>query len=402
MLLKQNNIDNSNPAVILGMYETGLSVGRSIGRKGINVFGLDHKIDTGFYSKYITAFLCPHPLFEEKLFIEFLIDFSKQFEIPPVLFIAADEFLEAFYNNRELINEYYLNNIPENNILRLAFHKYELAEKAKQNDIPIPDTYYFSGNTRLHDIISKLDFPFIIKADNVNEWRYKINSNTKTYLIRSSQDLLDILDKLNNSGIGWLAQELIPGNDNCHYKYCAYYHKRNSFDNIFFLLKKNRQYPPRFGIGCNVTSIKNNDLLETGLRFFKGIHYNGIGSCEFKLDERDHRFKLIELNARYWQQYSLAERCGVNMAYFDYMDSTGREYEFKKDYESGIKWINIHLDFISYLIYKKEKMLSLNDWLESLKGEKIFSDLSSDDILPFLYEIKFGKRLLNIKRVFNL
>ena len=61
-----------NPAFVLGMFETGLAVGRSLGRKGVKVIGLDFKKDIGFYSRYILGQLCPHPIEKEQEFIDFL------------------------------------------------------------------------------------------------------------------------------------------------------------------------------------------------------------------------------------------------------------------------------------------------------------------------------------------
>ena len=57
-----------------------------------------------------------------------------------------------------------------------------------------------------------------------------------------------------------------------------------------------------------------------GKRFLESIGYRGIGSAEFKRDERDGELKLIELNPRYWQQAALAERCGVNFPLAQYLD----------------------------------------------------------------------------------
>ena len=55
------SVMNDNLAVVLGMFETGLAVGRSLGRAGIKVLGLDSVRKIGFYSKYIEARICPDP-----------------------------------------------------------------------------------------------------------------------------------------------------------------------------------------------------------------------------------------------------------------------------------------------------------------------------------------------------
>ena len=98
----------NNPALILGMFETGLGVGRSLGRQGIKVFGFDHKKDIGFYSKYIKAKLCEHPIYNENKLVQQLIDYSKSQAQKPVIFITSDYFLYFFAKNYYLLAHWFL------------------------------------------------------------------------------------------------------------------------------------------------------------------------------------------------------------------------------------------------------------------------------------------------------
>ena len=104
---------NRNPAFVLGMFETGLGVGRSLGREGIRVVGIDFKKDIGFYSRYIHGQICPHPLEEEKIFVDFLITQAITQKEKPVLFITSDEFLVAVSKNRDAIEEHFFMNFLE-------------------------------------------------------------------------------------------------------------------------------------------------------------------------------------------------------------------------------------------------------------------------------------------------
>ena len=110
------------PALVLGMFETGLAVGRSLARNGIDVYGLDFKKDIGFYSRYIKASICPHPISKEKEFIKSLIEFSERLETKPVIFVTADDFLKSISRNLEILKEYYLVNLPDNQLIENQFH----------------------------------------------------------------------------------------------------------------------------------------------------------------------------------------------------------------------------------------------------------------------------------------
>ena len=69
-------METRNPAIVLGLFETGLAVGRSLGRNGIKVIGLDYKKNMAYYSKYMNTKKCPHPISAENKFIEFFMDYK--------------------------------------------------------------------------------------------------------------------------------------------------------------------------------------------------------------------------------------------------------------------------------------------------------------------------------------
>jgi D-aspartate ligase len=371
----------NNPAFVFGMFETGLAVGRSLGRRGVCVFGFDHKKDIGFYSRYINSDLTPHPLKNPEDFKEYLLKKSQKFDSKPVVYITSDDYLEFFVTNQNEFKKYLHINIVGENILDLTFSKNKFYTKFIGTGIPIPGLYDYDK-----DAGSQINFPVLIKGDNVNRWREKVNSSNKVIIAKDINELGMICSNLRSQNIDFVMQEIIPGGDNCFYKYCAY---RTMEGNIIneFMLRKLRQNPVRFGVGSLVVSCINDELRQIGREVFQILDYKGIGSVEFKIDERDGKFKLIELNARYWQQNSLSDVSGINFPFIEYLYLTEQDYSaFHNDYETGIKWVNIYMDFASFLVYRKEKQLTLFDWIDQIKGKKVFSDLAGDDLMPSFYE----------------
>jgi len=389
----------NNPAFVFGMFETGLAVGRSLGRQGVCVFGFDYKKDIGFYSRYIKPELVPHPLKNPVVFKDYLIKKAKAFDDKPVIFITSDDFLEFFVSNKKELSNYLLFNLVGENLLDLSFSKNKFYAKFIGTEIQIPALYDYDANTG-----AKINYPVLIKGDNVNRWRDKVNSSKKVIIAEDINELEMICGNLRSRGIDFVLQEIIPGEDNCFYKYCAYRTKEGVI--LFeFMLRKLRQNPVRYGVGSLVISCKNEELRNAGREVFKILDYKGIGSVEFKFDKRDGKFKLIELNARYWQQNSLSDRCGINFPLIEYLYLTGQDYSgFHNEYEQGIKWINVYMDFSSLLVYRKEKQLSVSDWVDQLKGKKVFSDFAGDDLKPSFYETvrmnKISKIPKYIRKIF--
>jgi predicted ATP-grasp superfamily ATP-dependent carboligase len=381
-----------NRAVVLGMFETGLAVGRSLGRAGIKVLGLDAVRKVGFYSKYMDAMICPHPLEREEEFIAFLVRIAAGERLRPVLFLTSDEFLLPVSRNRKDLEPYYLMNLPEPQIIECIADKYRQHELALEAGIPVPQTFVAADMGRLLEIKDRIPFPAFVKGAEVTLWRKKMGDASKGFVVHTREDLMNAFKLIFERGATGLVQEIIQGPDTSHYKASCYV-SRNGEVLLAFGLQKIRQQPAGFGFGCLVQSVEYPELLTLGKEFFTRIRYRGVGSAEFKLDHRDGKLKLIELNPRYWQQNALAEKCGMNFPLTDYLEQTDRNPKAVLDYRHGIKWVNIYSDIESFREYRRRGQLSGIRWLQSLKGEKVYSDLDRNDILPGLHEILVGNLL---------
>ena len=381
--------------MVLGMFETGLGVGRSLGKKGIKVFGFDFKKDIGFYSTYIKAYLCQHPTKEPNLLLEELMAFSKSQTHTPVLFVTSDTFLEfvAKYSNE--LKPYYLFNLSSSELIRKISNKYEQFILASEAGTSLPSTFRISSGYELEKALPQLKFPVFIKALDVNNWRKLVGSITKGFVMLNERELNEKIKILLSKDLQVIIQEIIPGPDTLHFKYCACIGADGRIL-LEFTLRKLRQSPIRYGVGAVVESVDYPELLIEGRKLFQNIGYRGVGSAEFKLDERDGKLKLIELNPRYWQQNSLPTACGMNFAFMDYLEDTGQNPEPITEFTINIKWVNRHMDFNSYIQYRNAGELSFWEWRKSLAGKKVYSHFSWNDLLPILYDIEFGLKLVRV------
>jgi predicted ATP-grasp superfamily ATP-dependent carboligase len=378
----------SNIAVVLGMFETGLAVGRSLGRNGIKVLGLDSAKKVGFYSRYIEPMICPHPLEHEQDFIAFLLRIAAREKKRPALFITSDDFLLPVSRNRKELEQHYLMNLPSPQIIECIADKFRQYTLALNAGIPVPQTYFADNMGQVLEIKDRIPLPAFIKGAEVTLWRKKMGVTSKGIVVKTQKDLINTFEMVFRRGANGLVQELIPGPDTNHYKSSCYL-SRTGEVLLAFGLQKIRQQPVGFGFGCLVQSVDYPEMLALGKDFFTRIDYRGVGSAEFKLDLRDNKLKLIELNPRYWQQNALAEKCGMNFPLMDYMELTDQAPKAIHDYRPGVKWVNIYSDIESYREYRQRGQLSLRQWLDSLRGEKLFSDQAGDDILPGLREVLF-------------
>jgi D-aspartate ligase len=392
-------------AVVFGLFETGLGVIRSLGRKGIKIVGVDYKRDIGWYSRYVTPLLCPNPVTNRQEFITWVMVKFADFKNALPAFITGDDFLNVLSEERERFCKILILNLPTDDLLKTVADKYSQYTLAMDAGINVPKTWLLESAESLNKLQHHSEWPLIIKGRNVNSWRTVFGGNIKGFVVKDYHELEEKVKKAVDTHVPVIAQEIIKGNDSNHFKYCAYISESGQ-TLAEFCLRKIRQWPIRFGVGSVVESIEDDELLAVGRQFFKKIGYRGVGSAEFKRDAQDNCLKLIELNARYWQQNALAEACEVNFARINYLDLMNKRPTPVTKYQTGIKWINRYMDFSSFLAYHREGELSVRAWQKSLRGKKVYADFSWDDPIPVLYEIGFGKKLVRLpaflwKRIVN-
>jgi D-aspartate ligase len=380
-------------AVVFGLFETGLGIIRSLGQKGIKVTGIDFKKDIGWYSRYVTPLKCPHPLLQEKAFIEWIAKTFKSNEQKIPVFFTSDDFLVAFSRNRVALSQFFLFNLIDDSLLENISNKYSQFQLATKAGIDVPPTWLINEYSDIKNIPEGINYPVFLKGQDVNSWRAEISNTIKGFLVKNAEELNTKVEEIIKKNVPLILQEVIQGPDTNHFKYCSYISSTGE-TLAEFTLQKIRQNPIHFGVGSVVESIYKPELIELGRKLFSGIGFKGIGSAEFKYDNRDGKLKLIEINPRYWQQNYLSTACNVNFPYINYRDLVGLAPLDSKEYTPGIKWVNRYMDFDSFLKYRKEGILTYRDWRKSLSGVKVFPDFTWDDPIPALYEIRFGWKLM--------
>ncbi len=383
------------PAIVLSLFDTGLGAIRSLGREGVPVIGMDSDLSKpGFKSRYCKAMLCPDPVRQSRELLEFMLELGRTFEHPGILFPASDAFVLFVSRNRDKLCSYFRFNLPSETIMETIANKRLQYELARTVNTHCPDTWYPQTIEEVGSIKNMIDYPAFIKPYYSHLWR-EVFPTKKGIKVHSPQELLTAFEEILPTGLQVMVQSLIIGPNTNHYKVNVYMDSRG-VPLAHFTLRKIRQFPVEFGIGSLVESIHDNELLECGLRFFREIGYRGIGSIEFKKDERDGRLKMIELNPRLWQQNYLATVCGINFPLVQYLDLTGQAPQPVSEFPDKVKWFDEFADFKSYWEYSRRKELSFFRWLLSMKGVKAHATFAVDDMGPFLSKNGYGMKYLRL------
>jgi hypothetical protein len=110
----------------------------------------------------------------------------------------------------------------------------------------------------------------------------------------------------------------------------------------YFTTRKIRQWPNAGGITALSISTHEAGLVEGIQPFFEKLGWKGLAEVELKVDDRDGKAKVIEVNPRVWGYFGFPIGCGVNFPWLYCKAAMGQKLPREKagDYHIGMKYIN--------------------------------------------------------------
>lgn len=385
-----------NGAVIIGGDFQGLGIARNLAPLGVPVIIVDPDFCIGRFSKFVQkCYRCP-PLTDIEAFVSFLERLAAEERLQKwVVYPTSDRAVYILSKFKARLDRYYLIPTPEWKITKIAYDKRLTHQLAQQLSIPDPKTFFAASIDELRQL--NLDFPVILKPaikDNFFDLtkRKAIKANNENELIQAYKYMSSIIDA---SEI--MIQELIRGGANNLYSFCCLF--RDGIAKAKLTARRPRQHPMEFGNAstfahtCEVPEIE-----EYAVRILSKMHYYGLCEVEFMYDNKDGKFKFLEINPRTWGWHTIGSKAGVNFSSLLFMDINNEPISVNS-FERNVKWIRLLTDMPIVMSEICKRRLKLIDYLDSLKGKKEFAVYSSKDPLPFIIEI-FSAPYLWYKRGF--
>ena len=372
--------DDPVPACVLWFGPTGLTIARSLGRRGIPVIALhDHEREVCLGTRYATPHVLPSIANNEQAWLDVLIEHGrKHAPTKAVLFAASDECWLFTARHRGTLQEYFHIPLPRGDDLSRWPDKEFQYEAAARLGIACPQIQSPRTRAELDAAASQVRYPCLLKP--VMSYLWVKQYAEKLSFVRTRSELIDRGRDAMHRGLQFVLQEYIPGRDDDIYGMFAYL-DRDSKPIASIVAHKIRQYEPRFGSGCLSESVDEPRVAELGLRLVQSMGFHGICSVEFKRDARDGQFKLMEINVRSPLLIATAVKSGVDLPYIAYCDLLGLPIEPRRvrlGRRVGLVCHDIH----TARFYRQLGDLSLPGWLASwLRTTDIH--FARDDMRPF-------------------
>ena len=311
---------NNSCALILGGYVNGYCIIRELFEKGIrNIVLFDYKRRLASYSNKIRKYSIIEGNPDSLLFeIEKLHNSCNYIVIYPTDDLQI-ELLEAIYDEIESFCFIPFN--PEN-VVKIS-DKYEQYRWCDKIGVPYPKTEKIDNINEIQNI-NNLLFPVLIKPSTRMDIKIKMFRSLEIKTKDDFKEKATILKDVVSKGIPLIASEIIPGDGSNIYAYVGYRNHKGEILNEW-IGKKLSQFPDDFGVFSSASNQASEIVREQGRKLLHGMNLIGINEPEFKYDQRDDQYKLMEINLRSMMWHRTGNISGVNLQHTQYLDALGSE-----------------------------------------------------------------------------
>jgi D-aspartate ligase len=371
-------------AVVVGGDYQGLGIVRSVGRRGVPVCVVDDERSIARFSRYATSAVSVDSLRGEERTVEHLVALARDRHIGGwVLYPTREETVVALSRRRAELTPWYRVPTPPFDVVRWAWDKRNTYAKARELGIPAPRTWQPRDESDLAAIDGEP--PFAVKPAIKENFLYA--TKAKAWRADSREELADrfraAAEIVPDGEV--LVQELIPGDGREQFAYCALFKDGRALASM--VVRRRRQHPPEFGRASTFVETVEAPLLEElSVAFLRSIDYYGLVELEYKRDERDGAYKLLDVNARTWGYHTVGARAGVDFPALLFADQMGERVRPCRA-RPGVRWVRLVTDLPTAAVELAAGHLDLRRYLRSLGQADTEAVFSRRDPLPGLVEV---------------
>ena len=278
------------------------------------------KVKTGpsCNSKIVEFRTIPNIVMRQETFLNTVRGLADEFAGKKVILIGCgDDYVEAIIRNgpqlpESIIAPYVGEELMDSLITKLKF--YEMCDKY---GIDYPGTFIYDRSMK-EDFNLPFGFPVIVKPSNgVMYWQHEFPTQKKVYKLNSAEELKKVIGDVYGAGYSdkLIIQDFIPGDDS-KLRVMMCYSGRDKKVRLMSLAHVMLEEHTPHGLGNTavLTSDYDPELSETLRRFLDNVGYTGYSTFDIKFDERDGKFKILEVNLRQGRSNYYVTAAGNNLA----------------------------------------------------------------------------------------
>ncbi len=349
--------------MVFTVSPTGLAVARSLAPRGVAVWGVDpDRWEIGHASRWLRrdprfSFLPPGPAL-----LEALLAFGAEQAQRPVLFLGGDPYMDFVAEHHERLRDrFVLAESMRPEVLSVLLNKRTFYERCQRLGAAMPTTYFPSDVAEARAASAELRYPAIVKPTHAHLVRQRLGGN-KLVEVGDAEALVAWWERFRAWGTDSVLQEIIPGPER-NIMVGGVYMDAQLRCRSLFTGRKNRQYPPWYGSGSYMEACWSDEIAALSEDLLQRLEYRGVAGTEFKWDERDGVWKLIEVNPRPTLWFALTRAAGVDVVWDAYCDLLGRPNEVHVNCQDDrARWQLLVRDLVSSWHFLRHEDLGLREY----------------------------------------
>jgi predicted ATP-grasp superfamily ATP-dependent carboligase len=298
-----------------------------------------------------------------------------------VLIPCTDDWVRAVAKLEPALAARFPASLAPRESLEILLDKGRLAEAAQHHGVPHPRTICLASEDDLAPLPdSAFRDSFLKPRDTLAfQRRYRV----KAFRFETRAQAVVLVREARRAGLQLVLQEYIPGPPTRHYFLDGFVDRTGTVCACIVSWRL-RMFPPDFGDGSYGVSIRLEEVapaMDVVKRFLGALRYRGVFDAEFKYDERDGLFKVLEINTRPYGTIGFAAESGVDLVAMAYRDALGLPIEPVTEYEVGRHYLNPYPDLFGGWRLIQEGKLTSWTWARSWLGAYQLT-FAWDDPLP--------------------
>ncbi|MBW9072431.1 polysaccharide deacetylase family protein [Agrobacterium deltaense] len=370
--------------VIVGGAHGTLALARSLGALNVPVYYLTHDSPLPGWSRFVRKTIRwagPH----DAGALPFLRQMADKHGLKGCLLLpSGDGEVQLIAQHREELSSLYKIILPDWTALQWLCEKPLLYQRAAELGVSIPRTYALASAADI-DTLDIL-FPVILKPNmgggDTTIAKAKVIRADDRHALKTA-----FADASGEIGAGnVVVQELIPGGGESQFSYAALW--LNGEPVAEFTARRARQYPVDFGYtSTSVEVVDNGQAVDAARKILKSAGHSGLVEAEFKLDGRDGKLKLLDVNPRPWSWFGLCSAAGIDLGALLWRVANGEPVGQPGNVRQGVSWSYLVRDTVAAFTLARRGQAKIGDYFASLRNIRSWAAFAPNDPLPGLIDL---------------
>jgi predicted ATP-grasp superfamily ATP-dependent carboligase len=349
----------------------GVVAVRSLGRRGLDVTaGSDRRCNAGGLSRYADRrFQYPSPLTDESAFCDALERELRERQYDMLLPLTAVS-VPVVVENRDRLDPHTEIPFLPFDELDIGLDKYRTVEAAQASGVPVPETLA-PESADPATVTAELEYPVVVKPR-------RGAGGYGVHVCGTDEELQEALESVRHEHGAPVVQEFVPNGG--EFGVYSIYDLSSELAGVT-VQRRLRTNPPGGGASTLRETVSRPDLVRLADDLFADLGWRGVAMAEFRIDPRDGRPKLLEINPRLWGSLALSVFAGVDFPYLLYQLATTGRCDRSLEYRVGVQARSLAGD-IGHLFGRDDTWQAARELLAPAEAPRTYDVLSVSDPLP--------------------